>query len=134
MNPPFHWSFVAIAALATVGALLSRADLSAAVPLAAIAVGASGVTLADAALRTPRAARIRPVQRREPTGGVRVLFREGRSGRESIILLLDRLERGGPHPDLPARPPAELRRIAALPPEEFRRTVAARLDELEKAP
>jgi len=131
---PFHWIFVVVAALAAVGSILGRTELGVAVPLAAVAVIAAGVALFDAVRRAPSATRTRVTPEREPPRGVRPLFLEGRTGREEILHLLDRLDRRGAHPELPVRPSAEVRRIVSLPLEEFRRHVASRLDEIEKAP
>ncbi len=134
MTRPFHWAFVAIAVLATFLSLVGRDDLAVAVPMAGVAVVASGLALWDALRGAPPATRMRATAPRELSLGSRVLFREGRAGREAIILLLDRLDRLGAHPELPIRSASELRRILRLPAVEFRGHLAARLNELETAP
>ncbi len=134
MNRPFQGVFVAFAVLAIFLSLVGRADLAVAVPMAGAAVAASGLALWDALRGAPPATRIRAVAPPEVSLGSRVLFREGRAGREALVLLLDRLDRLGAHPDLPIRSASDLGRLLRLPPDEFRDHLAARLNELETAP
>ena len=120
---------------ATIGSLLVRTDLSGAVGLAAIAVIAAGLALWDGVRRAPHATPTRVIAPEVPTtGDLRLLFREGRVGREGLLFRLDALERRTLRPDLPVRGAAEVRAFANLPDDEFRRRVASRLDKLEKAP
>jgi hypothetical protein len=134
VSSPFHWGFLVFAFLATLGSIVVRTNLSEAVGLAAIAVIAAGLALWDGVRQAPRATFTGPSSFEEPVGAVRVLLGEGRHGREGIIVRLDALERRSLNPNLPVRSPAEIRRLTSLSQEEFRRRVAARLDELEKAP
>ncbi|HLN50724.1 MAG: hypothetical protein ACLQD9_07790 [Thermoplasmata archaeon] len=134
MNLPFHWGLIVLAVAATAGSIFARTELTASVPLAAMAVVAAGLALWDGVRQAPHAAPTRLAAPEVSAGDVRLLFREGRIGREGILFRLDALERRTLRPDLPVRPPAEIRAFSNLPDVEFRRRVASRLDGLEKAP
>jgi hypothetical protein len=134
VNLPFHWGLIALAVAATVGSIFARTDLSAAAVLAAMAVIAAGLALWDGVRRAPHATPTHLAAPEVAAGDVRLLFREGRTGREGLLFRLDALERRTLRPDLRVRGSAEVRAFANLPDDEFRRRVASRLDELEKAP
>jgi hypothetical protein len=132
MNLPFGWFVPAVAVVATGIAVWADDNFSLAVPAAVVALLAAGFLFVDAFLgREPiaRPSAGRSVSRE--AGPVRTAFRSGRLGREAIADLLDRLERGGPNPDLPGRRAEETRRLARMPSAEFRDYVRHRLDDLE---
>ncbi len=133
MNVPFRWTFVIVALLATVGAIVVTADFPLAVGFAAVAVLAAGLALWDS-LRTPEIeVAPTPAAAAPPEGGSEVWFASGEMGQEAIILLLDRVDRALVHPALPSRETAELEEISALSREEFLEYVEYRLAELEAA-
>jgi hypothetical protein len=131
---PFHWGFVAVAGVFSLLSITERADLTVALPAAALAVAAAGLALLDAVRRAPPPTRTRATAERETPRGIRIWFRAGHAGREEILHVLDRIDRRGAHPDLPIRRPDEIQRLLRLPADEFRRHLASRLDELESAP
>jgi hypothetical protein len=126
-----RWAFLALAAGSAGIGIWAGPNYGVAVPAALAAVGFGGLAFWDSSRGGGR-----PVASPGPSFegtpvGVRSWFVEGSLGREEIILLLDRLDREGPHPDLPARPPADLRQLVELPTASFRQYVQARLDQLE---
>lgn len=133
MRLPFGWLLVALAAVATALALWAGSNLALAVPAGVVAVAAAAFLFGEAWLRhgTRRAVPATPLPAADSASALRTNFRSGPLGREAIVVLLDRLEREGLHPELPARRPAEFARFARLSPAEFRRYVRDRLDELE---
>ncbi len=62
---------------------------------------------------------------------IEVALRGGPLEREGLLLLLDSLERSSSHPDPPAIPADELRRVTHLSRSDFRSYVVARLDRIE---
>ncbi|MGP8078318.1 MAG: hypothetical protein ACLQD8_06895 [Thermoplasmata archaeon] len=134
MKAPFGALFPAIALVAAAVAIAAETDYRVSVPAAVGAVAAAALTLWDAAHRSP-AARA-PSPRRPGPGivGARAWMGRGTLGRTQILLLVDRIDRGTNHPDLPIRPDAEMDRLVRLPDEEFRAYVHARLDAIEGTP
>lgn len=132
MSARFGWWWVVLAGALTVGALVTSDEYSFAVPLAAAAVLAAGLAVADTARRLsgprPAGRRVSPV----PTSGVRDWIRAGELGREDLLLLLDRLERKAVRPDLPARTPEEIGELVMLRPEKFSEYIEQRVASLER--
>ena len=129
---PFSPVGLLVVIVASGVALWAGPDLTVAVPASIVAV-AGGVGLLALAIRTSR-----PPLRAPPPAlpvashdHLRSLFHPGRIGREAMVFALDRLERLGPHPTLPARRTEELERLRSLSLAEFRAYVRARLDALE---
>jgi hypothetical protein len=131
---PADWPLLAIAVVAGGVAVASGRQLEFAVPAGLVAVAAAGLMFA-ASMGRVRWRRPAPPRTAPPTATstLRASFRSGRAGRVSIVLLLDRIERTGPHPELPARTAAEDARFERMPRAEFRAYVAHRLDEIEAA-
>jgi hypothetical protein len=100
-------------------------------PLAAAAVAAAALALVPIVLGDRAPARLAMDRKRIEPGGIRTWLRSGTVGREEIVLLLDRLDRSGPRPELPSRPPAEIARLVSLSAGEFRAYVERRMDEIE---
>jgi hypothetical protein len=126
-----RWVFLGFAGAAAAVGIWAGPNYGVAVPAALVAVGLGGLAFWESSRQEGR-----PVTAPTPAYdggpvGVRSWFVEGTLGREEIILLLDRLDREGPNPYLPARPPAELRRLVELPTDTFRKYVQARLDQVE---
>jgi hypothetical protein len=126
------WPLIALAVAATLVALDAGSNLSVAIPAGVAAVVAAGLlfagSLGEVAWRSPPSREVEPPM---ATSTLRAAFRSGRSGRLSIVLELDRIERLSTRPNLPmreAREEAELRRMS---PSEFRAYLNARLDALE---
>jgi hypothetical protein len=130
----FRWTCVGIAAVAAIVGISAGSNLGLAVPAALLAILAGGFAAWDTS-RGPAVRATRPLVEpwEAPAVGVRAWFSEGSMGREEIVLLLDRLDREGPHPRLPVRPPVELRRLVDVPMRDFRAYVRTRLDQLEGA-
>ncbi len=125
-------AFLPVLALAcTVVAVVNRTNEVIAVPAAAAAVAVAGSALGLGA--QGRWVALSPARVPAPPEGwgIRAWFLSGRLGREETILLLDRLDRSGPHPELPTRSEGEMARLFALPHDEFRRYLVRRMDELE---
>lgn len=125
------WGWAILAALATTVAILGRDSPALAVAAATVAVLAAAITVATA---------LGPWQRKPVAAGVpgvlsvdsiRAAFRSGPLGRESLVDVLDRLERLILRPNLPVRTPEEAGRIVHAPDAEFLRYLASRLDEIE---
>jgi hypothetical protein len=127
-----RWYLLAIAFVATAVAVWADTNLAVAVPAAGVALIAAALLFLDAWAAGGRPI-LRASVRRPPAlhDSLRVAFRSGRMGRETVVDLLDRLERAGPNPELPARRPEELASLARLSPAEFRDYLRQRLDELE---
>jgi hypothetical protein len=132
MTERFRWGCAGAAAAAAIVGIATGPDLGISVPAALAAVLAGGLAAWDTSRAGP-ARPVRPVVEpwAAPSVGVRSWFSEGTLGREEIVLLLDRLDREGPNPHLPVRPPVELRRLVEAPLREFRAYVRARLDQIE---
>jgi len=132
MRAPFGWLLPAIALAATGFTIWADSNFELALPGAVVAVTAAVLLFVEVWLRTPnpRGRRARWSLRNEPAE-VRAAFRSGRLGREKVVMLLDRLERSGPNPDLPGRRIDEIRQFTQMSPGDFRRYVRFRLDELE---
>ncbi|MGA8664142.1 MAG: hypothetical protein WB809_03620 [Thermoplasmata archaeon] len=134
MNVPSDWPLLILVAAATVIAILAGRALEIAVPVGVVAVVAAGLLLAGSMRHL--AWRPAPSPRMAPpmaASTLRAAFRSGRSGRITIVVELDRIERMGPHPSLSVRTEAEESRIRALPRPEFRAYVQHRLDAIEAA-
>jgi len=129
----FRWACVGLAIVAACVGIGAGLDYGIAVPAALVAVGAGGLAIWDTSQKDGRRPSASPSSFEAPTVGVRAWFTGGSLGREEIVLLLDRLDREGPRPALPVRPPEELRRVVELPVREFRLYVRARLERLEGA-
>jgi hypothetical protein len=132
MNGPIGGFLAGVAVFATVIAVWADDNFSLAIPAAIVAVVSAGLLFVDAFLE--RAPVNRPLEghpaARDP-GWLRTAFRSGHLGREAIADLLDRLERAGPHPDLPGRRAEETKRLGRMHPDEFREYLRQRLDDLE---
>jgi hypothetical protein len=132
MNSPVGWFLPAIAALAAALAIWAGPNLTIALPAAAIATLAAGLLFVEAGIES----RNRRLRRSELSWQpelfrLRSAIRSGPLGREELVTTLDRVERAGPAPDLPARAGAEMEAIVGLPASEFRRYLRTRLDDLE---
>lgn len=132
MNAPSDWPLILLAGGATALAIDAGTDLAVAVPAGLIAVGVAGLllvtSLGEVAWRGP------PPRTLEPptaTSSLRAAFRSGRAGRISVVVELDRLERRGPHPDLPSRTEAEETKLRSMSLPAFRAYLSARLDQIE---
>lgn len=124
----------ALAVTAAGVAVWAGPELSIALPagvLAALAASLLFVEVGTSHASFPSLRASRPLP--PSTAYLRRAFTFGRLGRETILETLDRLERTGPNPGLPARDPAETRRILRMPRREFRAYLRARLDRLELA-
>lgn len=128
-----RWYLVALALVATGLAVWAGTNLAAAVPAAVLALTAAALLFAEAWTSSGRPTAAAGGRRGRSRDTLRAAFRSGRMGREAVVDLLDRLERAGPHPELPTRPVEELNALGRLTPAEFRHYVARRLDELEAA-
>ncbi len=72
--------------------------------------------------------------RRPSTAGValwRDWVQEGEIGREETVLMLDRIDRMGAHPNLPMRTEREMATFRRMPRAQFFELVDRRLDEIE---
>jgi hypothetical protein len=132
MRTPLAWGLVALAVVATGLAIWAGPNLTFAVPAAATALIAAALLFVEIAARptlaTPRAEA--PTRRSTPND-VRAALTSGRFGRERLVVLLDRLERAGPNPELGLLSVPELRSILAMSPREFRGYLDRRLAYLE---
>jgi hypothetical protein len=132
MNSPIGWVLPAVAIGATVLAVWAGSNLAVAIPAAALAVLAAGLLFAGAWLDERRQAPRRSPLRAPPENyRLRSALRSGRLGREELVTALDRVERTGPHPDLPSRTARELEALAHLSPRDFQDYLRTRLDDLE---
>lgn len=131
MNAPFSWLFPALAAVASGVAIGAGRDLSLAVPAAVVAVAAGALTVVEALARRRAPARPPPAVPANPRATVQEAFRGGGYGRELLVDLVDRIERAGPHPELPGRSIEATRALVALSPDEFRRYLRDRVNALE---
>jgi hypothetical protein len=131
MKAPFGALFPAVAIALAIAAVASEANYGISFPAAVGAVIAASFALWDAARRSARPD-VPPARRPEPElVGVRAWIGHGVVGRTEILLLVDRIDRGTDHPDLPIRSDAEVDRLVRLSPEQFRAYVNARLDAIE---
>jgi len=132
MRFPFGWKLPLVVAIAIGITFWAGDNFLISVPAAAVAVGASVLLFLEAwGVPPPRP----PVSRTvtvNPRALARDAFRAGRLGREMIVEMLDRLERSGPNPLLPATTPAEFERVSHLPRGEFRQYVRTRVEDLER--
>jgi hypothetical protein len=131
MSAPVHWSLLALAAVAAAVAIVAGPNNAVAVPAALVAIAAAGLAFWEAAQSGGRPSGLAIAPPMTAPFGVRAWFAGGSFGRESIVLLLDQLDRAGPHPGLAARPMSEVRRLARMPPREFCAFVRNRLDVIE---
>jgi hypothetical protein len=132
MRLPSGWFLVVVAAIAVAIAIWAGPNLTIAIPAAAFATLAGGLLFVGAWLELEEGARRRTPSRWEPdVFRLRSAMRSGPLGREEIVTTLDRVERMGPTPDLPARSPQQMELIVRLPPAEFRKYLRGRLDDLE---
>ncbi len=131
MNAPFSWMFPTIAAVASGLAIGAGRDLTLAVPAAVVAVAAGGLTVVEALARRRAPSHPPPAVPANPRATLQQAFRGGAYGRELLVDLVDRIERAGPHPELPGRSIEATRALAALSPDEFRRYLRDRVDQLE---
>jgi hypothetical protein len=131
MNAPFGLLFPVLAVLGAIVAIVAGADYAIALPFAVGAVAVAAFALADSVRRSGGARRPTAGRILDRTAGVRAWFHRGSLGREEILLLVDRLDRGADRPDLPIRPSHETDRLVRLSEEEFRAYVNARLDAIE---
>jgi len=134
MSAPFRWGFPALAVLATAAAFLAGTNEAVAIPAATIAVVAASLALWDAVrTRPPEPSLLPPEEAAAPVEGPEAWFEAGPMGQESVILLLDRIDRSLLHPTLPTRDVRELARLSTLPREQFLGYVESRLAEIEAA-
>jgi hypothetical protein len=131
MSSPVHWPLLVVAAAAAFVGISAGPNDSVAVPAALVAIAAAGAAFWEASRSGGRPAVPRPAPAAGVPFGVRAWFSGGSLGRESIVLLLDSLDRAGSHPELPSRPLTEVRRLARLSPRAFREFVERRLDTIE---
>ncbi|MFY9717320.1 MAG: hypothetical protein WAK40_05230 [Thermoplasmata archaeon] len=131
MNAPFGLLFPVLAVLGAIVAIVAGPDYALAIPFAVGAVAAAAIALGESVRRSDRDRRPTTVRSLDRTAGVRAWFHRGTIGREEILLLVDRLDRGADRPDLPIRPSAETLRLVGLSEEEFRAYVNGRLDSIE---
>jgi hypothetical protein len=134
MNSPLPWLLPLVAVAATVLAVVAGANLSVALPAAAIAVLAAALLFARSWSHRARPADPPAPRTRTDTDRLRLAFHSGRLGREEVAIALNRLERSFLDPDLAPPPLDELTRVAALPPDQFLAYVRGKLDRLEARP
>jgi hypothetical protein len=127
-----------LTALLCVGAAFAAAVAVAAGPNESLAVPAASVSVAAGALLLVGVVERTRWPSRPPVAGptadparVRSSFEAGARGRNELIVLLDRLERGEGERYLSYRPPEELARLQALAPEAFRQYLGDRVSDLE---
>lgn len=122
----------AFATVATGIAVWAGPNVSVALPAAVVAVIAASLLFIEVGANRISSARLR---RAAPSpsavGTLRRAFTSGRLGREAIVDTLDRLERAGPNPNLPARQLEETGRILRMSEREFREYLRTRVDQLE---
>jgi len=132
MKAPFRWVLPAIAITATIEAVLAGTNDAIAIPAAVFAVAVAGFVLWDSVRdRLEDSLPSGPSHEAVPIGGSDVWFQEGPMSQESIVLLLDRVDRALAHPALPIRPSVEMERLGRLPWESFLDYVESRLLEIE---
>ncbi len=134
MKRPFGWLLPVLAGIATALAIWADPASSLALAMAVVAVAAGGLVFAEIGLRTWLAGRPSspPALREAPFSvDLRFSFRSGRLGRESILTLVDQLDRRGGNPALPVRARKEVEHLVGLEPAAFRAELSRRLDELE---
>jgi len=121
-----------VAAVATGAAVAAGGNVAIAVPAATIAVVAVAFLLVGVVERT----RWPPPRPFPPLGAdpgrVRSALGAGTYGRESLIALLDQLDRGEAGAHLSSTPPEEVARLCRLGPEEFRDYLGHRVSALER--
>jgi hypothetical protein len=132
MNLPDDWPLLAGAVAAAAVAVVGGDYLPLAVP-----AGAAAVALAALLFLSPAGAMARDPPARPRLGApiatstLRVAFRAGRAGRATIVAELDRIERRGGNPNLPARSIEEERTIRQMEAAAFRNYVSERLRAIE---
>jgi hypothetical protein len=132
MNSPFGWLLPALAVVATGIAIWADDNFTLAVPAAVAAVLAAALLFVEAVLARSRSTRPSEWGTTETEAGtMRAAFRSGRLGREAVVDLLDRLERDGPNPNLPARRIEETRELVRMSSRDFRNYLRQRLESLE---
>ncbi|HTP54586.1 MAG TPA: hypothetical protein VML94_06495 [Thermoplasmata archaeon] len=131
MNAPFGILFPLLAVLGAVVAIVAGADYAVALPFAVGSVALAAIALGEAVRRSEVLRRPGASRTLDRTAGVRAWFHRGTLGREEILMLVDRLDRGADRPDLPIRLSDEVARLVRLPEEQFRAYVNARLDSIE---
>lgn len=122
----------AVAAVATGIAIWAGPNFVIALPASVSAVLAASLVFLEAGtawVPSPSSRAVPPLP--STTGSLRRAFHSGRLGREGIVDTLDRLERAGPNPDLPARRLEETGRILRMPEREFREYLRTRIAQLE---
>jgi hypothetical protein len=127
------WMAVAlIAGVASTIAILANADLSVAIPLAAVAVAAASLLLIEIVEKTKWPARVvYPTVATDPAG-VRSSLKAGVRGRFPLVLLLDSLDRHAGNPDVHGSSMNEIKEIEAMPADEFRGYLDRRIREVER--
>ncbi len=132
MTTPFRWTFPVLAIAATFVAIQAGSNEFISVPFATIAVAAAGLALWDS-VRAPPTEMVYPsyIEDGTPVGSSDVWFRSGTMSQESIVILLDRIDRALVRPTLPTRTPRELEQLSTLPWERFLEYVESRLSQLE---
>ncbi len=128
---PFGPVFPAVALAAALAAIVAGPDYAVSAPAAIVAVVFAALTMADAVGRSPPAPRRTGAPAPIVAPAVGAWWSHGRTGREEIVLAIDKIERGGDRPELPTRPAAELAAIARLPDEQFLAYLTHRLDAIE---
>ncbi len=131
MSARVDWYLPTLTALCAGGALLGGPDLIASAAFGSLALVFGGLTCARVVGWRPFASTEGPDIRWAGPAAVRVLLRNGREGREEILLWLDDLARRARPGPGPVRPRTETERILRLSPSDFARHLAARLAFLE---
>jgi hypothetical protein len=132
MNSRVGWLLPAVAAGATGLAIWAGSNLALAIPAAGLATLAAGMLFAGAWLEARSRARRRPLSHRpREIFRLRHALRSGPLGREELVTTLDRIERQGPTPELPARSVEEMEGLVGLGSTDFRLYLRGRLDDLE---
>jgi hypothetical protein len=132
MNRVVAGLLIAIAALATGVGVWAGGNLEFAAPAATTAVLAAGLLLVGVWLdRRPAAPAVPVAAPPRDEFLFRFGFRSGRLGREEVLSTLDRIERTGPNPNLPARSSEEIASVVGLPRADFREYVRRRVQDLE---
>ena len=132
MSRPLAVFLSALAVTATGIAVWAGPNFTIALPAAVVAVIAASLLFVEAGadrISFPRPGRAAPVP--SAAGSLRRAFTAGRLGREALVDTLDRLERAGPNPGLPARRLEETGRILRMTEREFREYLRTRIVQLE---
>jgi hypothetical protein len=132
MMRPIRWMYPLLAGGAAAFAIFEGSDLAVAVPAATVAVVAAGLALWDTVRdRSAPAAPTAPARQAPPPAGGDLLLAQGVVGQESVVLLLDRIERVLARPDFPMRGAADLSRVSGLSRTAFLDYLEHRIHELE---